>query len=395
MTTAASRHALCSLSDRQLIAETHRLTERERHATADVIAVLMEVQERGLHLSEGYSSMFSYCTQALQFSEHAAYGRIEAARGAKRFPVILDLLAEGALTLTTLDLLKTHLTVENHADLLAAARHKSKRDVQELVASIRPLPAVASSVRKLPVRAPIAPASGPSSASPAPEGTLETASLLASPPLEAPSETCFVVSPARPVASHETASVKPAVIAPLAPERYKVQMTISREGHDNLRRAQELLRHCIPNGDPAAIVERALALLVEDLERKKTAAAIRPRPAVTATANSRHVPAAVKREVWARDEGRCAFVGGAGRCAERGFLEYHHIVPFADGGAANAANLQLRCRAHNAYEAEERFGPMRVRERSAEYGELGPDRVRRMFGENQLAMASVRDSSAS
>jgi hypothetical protein len=70
---------------------------------------------------------------------------------------------------------------------------------------------------------------------------------------------------------------------------------------------------------------------------------------------------------WARDEGRCAFVGDAGRCTERGFLEFHHVVPFAEGGATDAANLQLRCRAHNAFEAEEWFGPLIARERPPAY----------------------------
>jgi 5-methylcytosine-specific restriction endonuclease McrA len=79
------------------------------------------------------------------------------------------------------------------------------------------------------------------------------------------------------------------------------------------------------------------------------------------------VPAAVKREVWARDEGRCAFIGNSGRCIERGFLEFHHVVPFADGGATDAANLQLRCRAHNAFEAEEWFGPLIAREQAPAY----------------------------
>src|SRR5688572_14721917 len=54
---------------------------------------------------------------------------------------------------------------------------------------------------------------------------------------------------------------RPAVIAPLAPERYKVQMTVSRETHDMLRRVQELMRHQLPDGDPAAIFDRALTLL--------------------------------------------------------------------------------------------------------------------------------------
>ena len=68
--------------------------------------------------------------------------------------------------------------------------------------------------------------------------------------------------------------------------------------------------------------------------------------------------------MWARDEGRCAFIGAQGRCSERGFLELHHLVPFAEGGATDTANLQLRCRAHNAFEAEAWFGPAEMQDRS-------------------------------
>jgi hypothetical protein len=46
-------------------------------------------------------------------------------------------------------------------------------------------------------------------------------------------------------------------------------------------------------------------------------------------------------------------------CGETGFLEYHHVVPFADGGPATSENIQLRCRAHNAYEAEQWFSVVR------------------------------------
>jgi hypothetical protein len=44
-------------------------------------------------------------------------------------------------------------------------------------------------------------------------------------------------------------------------------------------------------------------------------------------------------------------VGTHGRCSERGFLEFHHVIPFADGGETSVANLELRCRAHNQHEA--------------------------------------------
>jgi len=326
------------MSDTDLLAELKHLVERERDATVHVIAALMEVDARRLYRGEGCPSLFVYCTDVLHFSEHAAYLRIEAARAALRIPRILEFLADGSLTLTTVGLLKAHLTDENHRDLVEAARHKSKRDVEKTIAALRPLPAVPSSVRRLPAPKAVEP-----SLPAAPAMPTEGSNNRIDPAPEIP--------PAPPAIA-----IRPAVVTPLAPERYKVQVTISREAHDKLRRAQELLRHTIPNGDPAAIFERALSLLVDDLERKRCAAAKNPRPTTGSAPGSRHVPAAVKRDVWARDGGRCAFVGAVGRCPERGFLELHHVVPFADGGATDTANLQLRCRSHNAFEAEAWFG---------------------------------------
>jgi hypothetical protein len=151
-------------------------------------------------------------------------------------------------------------------------------------------------------------------------------------------------------------AARPAVITPLAPDYFKLQVTLSRETIDTLRRLQDLLRHSIPSGDPAAIVDRALTSLLMHLERTKHGATGRPRAGAAITLGSRHVPAAVRRAVWARDEGRCAFVGTAGRCTERGFLEFHHVVPYAAGGQATIETIALRCRAHNQYEAELDFG---------------------------------------
>jgi hypothetical protein len=51
--------------------------------------------------------------QALRLSEDAACNRIDAARTCRRFPVILDLLASGEVTLTTVRPLGRHLTPEN------------------------------------------------------------------------------------------------------------------------------------------------------------------------------------------------------------------------------------------------------------------------------------------
>jgi hypothetical protein len=342
--------SFAQFSNHDLIAEVKRLAVSERQATMRLIACLMEVDARRLYLGEGCSSLFTYCTQVLHLSEHAAYGRIEAARAARRFPRILELLAAGDLTLTAIGLLAPHLTPTNCLDLVNRARHKSKREVEYLVAQIRPRPDVVSSVRKLPA--------------PRPQPALADVSV--------PHDEHGAASRSdqRNKPDDQESAKRTAVPAPLAPERYKVQFTVSRETFDKLRRAQDLLRHTIPDGDPAAVFDRALTLLVSELERTRLAATKaqrRPRPA---SPTSRHIPAEVKRAVWTRDAGRCAFVGTNGRCTETGFLEFHHVVPYATGGAATLENIELRCAAHNAHEAELYFGqrrPTLVRETGPPY----------------------------
>lgn len=344
-----TRTTFTTLSDADLLAEVTRLATCERHATAQLVASLAELDARRLYLGRGFSSMFTYCTQVLHLSEHAAYNRIETARTARRFPTILDLLAGGSITLTTVCLLAAHLTPENHRELLDAARHKSKREVEAMVAQLRPLPPVPSSVRKLPaVPRPFASAVAP----PVPD-LLAPEPELTVPASAPPSESALAGR--RPP--------RPPVVTPLAPEQYKVQVTVGRETIEKLRRVQDLMRHTIPNGDPAAIIDRALAVLLAQLERTKLAATDRPRKGRDLTPGSRHVPARVRRAVWARDERRCAFIGADGRrCQERGFLEFHHTVPYAAGGEATVETIELRCRAHNLFEAEIDFGPS-VRER--------------------------------
>ena len=107
-------------------------------------------------------------------------------------------------------------------------------------------------------------------------------------------------------------------------------------------------------------------MLLQHLEETKLAHVSRPQRPRGPTSGSRRIPSAVRRAVWTRDDGQCAFIGARGRCTERGFLEFHHVIPFADGGVAVVDNIQLRCRAHNQYELDRWFGtqdPPVVRER--------------------------------
>lgn len=247
----------------------------------------------------------------------------------------LEQLADGSLHLTPVALLGRHLTTENHRELLAAARHKSKRQLEEIIAALRPKPPVPPTIRKLPA------SSAPSTSA----TTSQPRVFAAHPPAPVSAGVPAIAPPPRTVE-----------IKPLAPEQYRVQFTASRETYDKLRQAQDLLRHRIPTGDVAATVDRALTLLLTELYRTTRAAVDRPRPGTSSSPRGRHIPAAVKRAVWQRNSGRCAFVGTRGRCQERGFLEYHHVVPYADGGAWVADNLELRCRAHNGYDADRWFG---------------------------------------
>jgi 5-methylcytosine-specific restriction endonuclease McrA len=285
--------------------------------------------------------------------------------------VLLDGLADGSLTLTTVCLLARHLTDGNHVELLTRAAHKSKREVEHLVSALDPQPPVAASVRKLPP--PRHAAFAPpllDSANASPQRDSQPglpAEDVSEPHSNVVTSASHVSTPAP--QSHPTAledarrgpRARPAVIQSLAPEQYKVQVTVGAETVGKLRRVQDLMRHAIPDGDPAAILDRALTMLLEHLERTRLASVRRPVAARPLASRSRQVPASVRRAVWARDEGRCAFVGTTGRCAETAFLEFHHVVPYAAGGDATIDTIQLRCRAHNQYEAELDFGPRRTR----------------------------------
>jgi hypothetical protein len=157
--------------------------------------------------------------------------------------------------------------------------------------------------------------------------------------------------------------VRPAarpLVVPLTPTRFRIQFTASEETNVLLRRAQNLLRHQIPDGDVGEVMAKALKVLVRELETEKLAVTDRPRGSRGTAPSSCRIPAAVRREVWMRDDGQCAFVAPNGRrCAERAFLEFHHVEPYAAGGRATVENIALRCRAHNGYEAQLFFGQSR------------------------------------
>jgi hypothetical protein len=355
-----SNHTPSHLTNTELTEALVRLAKSGRDTTVCLVTHLAEADARDLHLAAGFPSLFAYCTEVLRLSEHEAYHRILAARTARKYPRILAMLGEGTLNLTTVRLVAPHLTDESADRLLDVAAGRSKRQVEELVARHAPRPDVPSSVRKLPVKTTSSSATSVSS--------------VATPTV--PDEVVAVGSPPTVAVTPVTPPARPTVVRPLAPERYEVRFTASAEMCAKLRRAQDLLRHAVPTGDTATVVDRALTLLIQDLERKKFATTDRPRPSRGTSGSPRKPPAHVRRAVSRRDAGCCAFVGASGRrCETCAFLEFHHVIPYAMGGEGTVENIQLRCRAHNGYEAGLFYGEGEHWDGGGGK-QLGPDRVR-------------------
>jgi hypothetical protein len=334
---------IARLTDDELAAQVKTLAARERDASAHMIAHLAEMDSRDIHLRAGYPQLYDYRLKVLHLSGWEAANRIDVARIARRFPVIFDMLEEGSIHLTGVKLLAPHLTADNHRKVLESARWKTKLAIGEIVARLHPLPDVPTLVMPIPEFAvvpqpPAAPSSDPPpSEPPAPAAAPEVPPAAPSPP------------------------ARPAVLTPLSPQRYKLQVTISGDTLEKLGRAKDMLGHVVPRGDDDAVLNRALTVLLDKLAREKYARTDNPRPGRPRGPRARQPPAAVKRVVWERDGGRCKYISPDGhRCEETRRIEYHHLDPWVLAGDTDSPDAyELRCQRHNDYEGRLYFGKRR------------------------------------
>jgi 5-methylcytosine-specific restriction endonuclease McrA len=408
------------LSDAELLAATRGLVGRSNQLLAALLAHLGEVDARGIHRTRACSSLYAYCIYELRFSEDEAFRRVAAARLVRRFPALWDAIAAGELHLTGLLMLGPHLTEENVSEVLLRARHRTKREIARLVRQLDPLPDVPARIEPLgPALARVAP-SEPTwdefvrSLRPVRElAPGERPRDWTANANDVETETAL---PTEPQAHAPPGGAD--LAAPLSSQRYRVQFTAGEEYVKLVEEARALLSHSAPRATLDEIQLRAMRALVAALKRQKYAVTARPqnrRAAETPTKpadpssstavlegektpwaeaaqkfgteretdavaereagtesesarrsktepqhprrRGRHIPASVRRAVFERDEGRCTYADGSGRrCAETHGLEFHHLIPFAQGGEHTEANLALRCRSHNALAAEEDFG---------------------------------------
>jgi hypothetical protein len=304
MTTV--RDSLAHLSEEELLNHFGQLDVRDRANTARLLVAIAEIDERKLWAKHACPSMFAFCMKRYHWSEQVTAKRLWAARTARRFPVVTAMLARGELHLSAIHLLSKHLTPDSHRDLLKRARHKSSREIEGLIAQIAPKPDVPSRIRALPRRGRNTeePASSPRTdlvggQARAPGESAELPGLqvhgavpsgAAPPDPTGPSRSSQIHSGAvgsdaahsgagnlgagnlgpselGPSESgpYSSAPVTPIQgrIRPLAPRRYKIEITVDQETHDKLRNLQDLLGYQSVGRDPATIISRAIDVLLK------------------------------------------------------------------------------------------------------------------------------------
>ncbi|MBW2588726.1 MAG: hypothetical protein JRD92_17580 [Deltaproteobacteria bacterium] len=122
----------CSLQridKHQLLRDFSQLVDKDRRDTATMLAYIAEIDRRKLYLEHAFPSMFAFCTTRFRMSEAIAAKRIRVGRAAGRLPRVFGMIACG--------------------EVLRRAKHRSMREIEQLVAEVSPKPDVPSSIRAL------------------------------------------------------------------------------------------------------------------------------------------------------------------------------------------------------------------------------------------------------
>ncbi|ACL67502.1 HNH nuclease [Anaeromyxobacter dehalogenans 2CP-1] len=329
------------------------LLRSERHAMAEFLVALAEFDRRGLWQQRGHTSLFSFLRRELGLSAGAAQYRKTAAELIQRYPAIEGALRDGKLCLSSVCELAKVVTAENCAEVLPRFYGLSSRDAAEVAASIRPVENPPRREVVVPIRAAAVPAAvtAPGAAPVlfrAPEPNAPNRVEIAAPVEPARSEPVDLRAAPR--------AAKPGSVDWLDGDSARMHLTVSKAFLKKLDAARDALSHSMPGASRENVLEAALDLLIADRERRKGLTA-RPQKTVRPSTRPDHIPAHVRREVWARDGGRCTFLLASGeRCGSTHRLELDHILPRACGGASTADNLRIRCRGHNLDEARRVLG---------------------------------------
>ena len=316
------------MSNEDLILATRELARRACAVEADLLVYLGAIDERKLYLDRAFPSMFAFCTRELGFSEGAAYNRILVARAARKLPAIVEAVRSGRGTSQPpcgcwrRTSPQRTMPICSGAPRVAARRRspfsppRSRRD------------------RRYPRR---------------------SASCPRGPPC-----TSWRLPRRRPGLTHRLSPLpRLCLLSSRSRKTRTSSSSASRANSEEVREAQELLRHRVPDGDLAKILRTALRLLVTEVKKTRFAVGRKPRGTAeeSVETDSRHIPDPIKRAVYQRDGGQCTFTDERGkRCEEKGGLEFDHLQGFARTHRHETRLLRLLCHAHNQHAAEQMYG---------------------------------------
>jgi hypothetical protein len=322
-----------STSARDLDRRLADLVRSERHLAAQFVVELAGFAKRELYRELGYTSLFYYCVRQLGLSKSSAFRRSEVARLIARFPMISERLSAGRLSMRALVELREVLSQENHAEVLLRAEDMSQEEAQVLAVEYKPRPIPRDVVRALPM----------------PAFAVVHAETQSPPLPPVPAE----------LVPRETKSASPApeLVRPLTPDLRRLNVTVSAEFLTELEQVRAALSHKFPDGNFEQVVREAFKLVLErDRKNKALTDSPREQPAA-AGGDDRYVPAAVKRTVWKRDQGRCTWPMGDGKlCGSKHRIEFDHDLEVALGGKPTVDNMRLLCKSHNLMKAEQHLG---------------------------------------
>jgi hypothetical protein len=303
-----------NISNQELIVRLEKLARTERKLTHLILLHINEVEARQLYFKQGFESLFAYLTRGLMYSESAAYRRIQAARLLRTAPQVADKIESGALNLSQLSQVQKCIKEEKSKGLSIAPQK-----IAETLAALEN------------------------------KNTFESEQILAKE---------FELQ----IKTHDS-------IKPQRDESIRIEMTLSKEQFEDLRKAKDFLSHQCPNGNWSEVVTALAQKFIqsklgkekapnkgtgEEIAQGNTATEVTAKLTTTARpARSRRyrprLPTKMRRQVFAKAQHQCEFVNfeTGTRCTSKFQLEIDHRKPLALDGGNAPENLRILCRAHN------------------------------------------------
>jgi hypothetical protein len=299
---------------------------------ADFLVALAEFDRQRLWVELGHASVFYYLHRDLKLSKGAAHYRKVAARLIQEFPEVIGPFREGKLCISSVVELARVITPENSADVLPRFFYLSKQEAKAVAVEICPAAVIPRREVVTEVVTEVGGGDGGASRCSVSPGETPLAHFVQAAPQAAPMQS-----------------------EPLTPNLQRLHMTVSKQFIEKLEAARRGQGHAQPGASAEKVIEAALDLLLAQQAKRRAEVKqprSHPRPSKTG-----HIPAAVKRAVWSRDDGKCQWpLDSGGVCGSTLRLEIDHVVPRARGGPSTIDNCRLTCRMHNQLAARQVYG---------------------------------------